>query len=217
LPFVNAIRKDCKGRSKKEIYMEEREIDTRRLRFLAGIVTKGPRLRTRAFIPFAILLLWLATRTPLNYWGLVLAALGELLRLWAAGHIHKGAAEITTSGPYAFCRNPLYLGSGLLAVGLALVVRSYWLTAIVIVLFIAFHLVTIAYEESRLTIRYGTPYLEYCRHVPRLRPRLGPWRNANQSKFSLELLKLNKELWRALGFALFAAALVAASLTATTQ
>jgi len=197
--------------------MKEKNTDSRWLKLLAGVVTKGPRLRTRAFIPFAILLLWLATRAPLNYWGLVLAAVGELLRLWAAGHIHKGTAEITTSGPYALCRNPLYLGSGLLAVGLALVVRSYWLTAIVIVLFIAFHLVTIAYEESRLTIRYGTPYLEYCRHVPRLRPRLGPWRNANRSKFSLELLKLNKELWRALGFALFAAAMVAVSLIAKTQ
>jgi len=178
--------------------------EPRWLRVIEGIVMKGPRLRTRAFIPFALLLLWLATRGPLNLWGLALAALGEMLRLWASGHIHKGGEILTTSGPYAFCRNPLYLGSLLLAAGLALAVNSPWLAAALAGLFIAFHFITIAHEERRLETRYGTAYTEYRHHVPRLLPRPFPWKGRQNKGFSLACLLANREHWRALAWGLFA-------------
>ena len=183
-----------------------------RLRTLAGVITKGPRLRTRAFIPFALLLLWLATQGPLSYWGVVIAMVGELLRLWASGHLHKGGGTVTTSGPYAFCRNPLYLGSLLMGVGSTLAVRSYWLTGGITIIFIIFHLITIAYEESRLAIRYGEPFKEYCAHVPRLLPRPWPWHGAQRDRFNWGLLKANRELGRALALLVFIGLLVALSL-----
>jgi protein-S-isoprenylcysteine O-methyltransferase Ste14 len=182
------------------------------LKRLAGFVTKGLRLRTRAFIPFALLLLWLAAREPLNYWGFALAGAGELLRLWASGHLHKGAECLSTSGPYAFCRNPLYLGSMFLGIGLALAVKPYWLAAAVAVLFIIFHFITIAYEESRLEIRYAEEFAEYRRHVPRLIPRPWPWKGAKPVRFDFGRLLANREHWRALAFIIFAWAMTALSL-----
>jgi hypothetical protein len=173
---------------------------------LAKVVTKGPRLRTRAFIPFALLLLGWATRVRLNPWGFALAGAGELLRLWASGYLHKGAKSITTGGPYAFCRNPLYLGTTLLGVGFSLTV-NYWLAAGVAVLMLGFHFITIKHEERRLTLRYGEPFLEYLTKVPRLFPRLRPW-PGGKGKFSLSRLQANKELSRAALLLLFGAALL---------
>lgn len=178
---------------------------------LAAFVTKGPRLRTRGFIPFAALLLWLAAREPLNYWGFLLAALGEALRLWASGHLQKGGKSLTTSGPYAFCRNPLYLGSLLLGTGLALTVKPYWLAAVVAALLIIFHLITIAYEERRLEGRYGEEFAGYRRQVPRSFPRLLPWKGAEERRFSLERLRANREHLRATGLLIFACAMIALS------
>src|ERR1044071_7357195 len=64
--------------------------------------------------------------------GLIVAAAGELLRLWAAGHIEKGR-EITRSGPYRFVRHPLYLGSSILGTGFVIAAQSVVATAIVVV------------------------------------------------------------------------------------
>ena len=172
----------------------------------AKVITKGPRLRTRAFIPFAALLLWLAARGPLNYWGLLVVAAGEGLRLWASGHLHKGGESLTTSGPYAYCRNPLYLGSLLLGIGFSVAVRAYWLTALLAALLIAFHQITIAYEESRLALRYKESFAEYRRAVPALLPRLRPWPGVPQ-RFSLARLLANREVGRALWLVGFAAAM----------
>ncbi len=183
-----------------------------RLRAWARVISKGPRLRTRAFIPLAVLLLWLAWRGPLNWWGIGLALAGEALRLLASAYLHKGGEEVTSTGPYAFCRNPLYLGTGLMITGMTVAVRAWWLAAAVALVFIAFHLITIAYEESRLTERYGEPYREYCRHVPRLVPRMLPWRDASGPGFSLARIVANREHWRALGVLAFVAATAAVSL-----
>jgi protein-S-isoprenylcysteine O-methyltransferase Ste14 len=163
-------------------------------------------LRTRAFIPFAVLLLWWATRVELNLWGFAVAGIGELLRLWASGYLHKGGKTVTTGGPYAFCRNPLYLGTTLMGVGFALTV-NYWLAAGVAALMLVFHFITIKHEESRLAERYGEPFSEYLANVPRLFPRLIPWQGG-QGNFSFARLRANKELLRAVFGLIFLAALL---------
>jgi protein-S-isoprenylcysteine O-methyltransferase Ste14 len=194
---------------------EQDAAPAKRMSTLTRVVTRGLRLRTRAFIPFAILLLWLSYQKPIAYWGLGIAVLGEIVRLWASGHIHKGNPELTTSGPYAYCRNPLYLGSGIMAVGVALAITPLWLGAAlalgVAVLFIIFHLITIKHEERRLEVRYGEPYREYCAHVPRLLPSLRPWAGARQVEFQMRQIGQNKEWWRALGVAAFLVMLIIAS------
>lgn len=105
--------------------------------------------------------------------GVALVVLGEIVRFWAAGYIAKDT-EIATGGPYAHVRNPLYFGSFLLAIGYGLVSGlGWWGVGAMVVLFLLFHLSAIAYEETFLKSRFGGPYKEYLRRVPRLLP--SPW------------------------------------------
>lgn len=99
------------------------------------------------------------TRTSLVV-GLVVAAAGELLRLWAAGHIEKGR-EITRSGPYRFVRHPLYLGSTLIGVGFAVAAWS-WPVAALCVCYLGVTLVAaIRTEEATLDARFDGAYRAY--------------------------------------------------------
>jgi protein-S-isoprenylcysteine O-methyltransferase Ste14 len=119
--------------------------------------------RFRVTIGFVagVVVLWLAEPTSgtLAIGGLV-ALLGEAVRIWAAGHLEKGR-EVTTSGPYAFTRHPLYVGSSIIGVGLAIASAS----AIVAVLILAYLAVTltaaIRTEESHLTEKFGDAYPDY--------------------------------------------------------
>jgi hypothetical protein len=127
--------------------------------------------------------------------GFVLLALGEAVRFWAAGCIHKDNV-IATTGPYGYVRNPLYFGSFLLAVGYALLSGIGWLAvAIIVVLFLVFHLAAIITEEASLTKAFGEPYVTYMRHVPRLFPRLWPYKDGSGEKltFSWKQVVYNRE------------------------
>ncbi|MGI4787221.1 MAG: methyltransferase family protein [Janthinobacterium lividum] len=105
--------------------------------------------------------------------GIGFVVLGEIVRFWSAGYISKDAV-IATGGPYAHVRNPLYFGSLLLAVGYGLVSGlGLWGVLFTVALFLVFHLAAIIYEEKFLTNKFGEPYLEYTRRVPRLLP--SPW------------------------------------------
>ena len=105
--------------------------------------------------------------------GIGFVVLGEIVRFWSAGYIAKDAV-IATGGPYAHVRNPLYFGSLLLAVGYGLVSGlGVWGVLFTVTLFLVFHLAAILYEEKFLTQKFGQPYLEYVKRVPRLLP--SPW------------------------------------------
>ena len=92
--------------------------------------------------------------------GALVGLLGEGIRIWAAGHLEKGR-EVTTSGPYAWMRHPLYVGSSVMGAGLAIAARN----AIVAVVIFFYLLVTIAAairtEEAHLTTKFGSAYPEY--------------------------------------------------------
>ncbi len=104
-------------------------------------------------------------------WGLPLAFCGLALRALAAGYIEKNAA-LTTSGPYRRMRNPLYLGSLLLAAGFLLAARD-WVTALLAAaLLIGVYLPVIRREERYLQERFGEQFTMYARAVPRFWPRL---------------------------------------------
>lgn len=119
------------------------------------------RLRVTIGFVSSIFVLWLAQPTARSLAiGGVVAAIGEAIRVWAAGHLEKGR-EVTTSGPYAFTRHPLYLGSVLIGIGLALAsVR-----AVVAVLVLAYLGITltaaIRTEEAHLTEKFGVAYPAY--------------------------------------------------------
>jgi protein-S-isoprenylcysteine O-methyltransferase Ste14 len=109
----------------------------------------------------AAIAIWLARPTPRSVAiGSAIAVAGELLRIWAAGHLEKGR-EVTASGPYQFTRHPLYAGSTVIGIGIAVASAS----AVVAVLTIAYLIVTlsaaISTEEDHLTQKFGTAYPEY--------------------------------------------------------
>jgi protein-S-isoprenylcysteine O-methyltransferase Ste14 len=120
---------------------------------------------------FAAVFLWLARpgwRSMLA--SLLLVVPGLWLRGYASGYVKKNA-ELTTTGPYAYTRNPLYLGSMLIAFGFAAAAASWPIFAALAVLFAAIYVPTIQGEEAYLREHF-TGFEEYARRVPRLLPRL---------------------------------------------
>lgn len=108
-----------------------------------------------------VVALWIArpTLTSLAAGGVV-AAVGEAFRVWAAGHVEKGS-EVTTSGPYRWTAHPLYVGSSIMGVGLAIASGSA-VVAVLIAAYLAISLpAAIRMEEAELTAKFGAQYSSY--------------------------------------------------------
>ena len=139
---------------------------------------------------------------PVYVSGIILVVFGEAVRFWAAGYIAKDA-EITTGGPYAHVRNPLYFGSLLLAFGYSMVSGLGWGGVIAMVgAFLVFHLAAIIYEEQFLTKKFGTAYTDYTQKVPRLLPSPVP-RTSGEGHFAWSQAINNREHISALFAVLF--------------
>jgi protein-S-isoprenylcysteine O-methyltransferase Ste14 len=143
------------------------------------------------------LVLWLArpTRATLIA-GFAIASLGEAIRFWAAGHLHK-AREVTSSGPYRWFAHPLYLGSSVMGVGLAVACRSATV-AVLIALYLGATLVAASRrEEAFLKHSFGDRYNRYRR------PGAGSPQNAGAGRgFSLAQAIANREHRAAVGLLL---------------
>jgi protein-S-isoprenylcysteine O-methyltransferase Ste14 len=119
------------------------------------------RRRVSLGFVFGIVALWLARPTPSSIAaGAAIAIAGEALRIWAAGHLEKGR-EVTMSGPYRMMRHPLYLGSSLIGVGLAIASASVAVTVLVTVYLVATMAAAIGSEEAHLTKKFGGAYPQY--------------------------------------------------------
>jgi len=140
-----------------------------------GSIAQKIRVPAGTLLGVVFLLLMHPSRRSLLYGG-ILAALGALLRLWASGHIDKGRA-LATEGPYAFTRNPLYLGSFLMALGVLLAGQGYW-----------------------LLLAYGERFLEYSARVPLFLPG-APAASANTSSFLWSRVLRNREHRTLMGLA----------------
>lgn len=134
------------------------------------------RLRLKAVWLLILPFLWFSHPTPtvLTAGGL-LALLGLVVRGWAAGTIHK-ERELTTTGPYAFTRNPLYVGSFFLGLGIT-VAGGHWIwPALFMAFYVGVYGKTMAGERDLLTGLFGDRYRAYAANVPAVIPRLAPWR-----------------------------------------
>jgi len=168
----------------------------RRIRVPLGFLTAGLylfELWRRAPQPSAIA------------WSLALVLPGLWLRGYAAGYVKKNR-ELTVTGPYAHTRNPLYLGSMLIAAGFALALLSWPVALVLAVGFCAIYVPVIASEERFLRATFPG-FDDYCRRVPRLIPRLIPQPNpkgksANGAAFSLALYLKHREYNAGIGAAL---------------
>ncbi len=132
---------------------------------------------------------------------------GEGVRLWASGHIEK-TRRLATGGPYAHSRNPLYLGSLLIALGAALACASPWVVLGVAVYFLAFYPAVMREESVFLLAKFPTEYRDWAAAVPLFWPRLRPG-GARSSRFDWARVRANREWRTAAALPLVAALLLA--------
>ena len=110
--------------------------------------------------------------------GLIPITLGEALRLWATTHLHKNDA-LTVSGPYAYLRNPLYLGTLMIGCGFAMVAATPLAYALLGIFMLGYYVYYMPYknriEGARLEALYGDAFRRYATAVPSLLPRMHPY------------------------------------------
>ncbi|MDE1176128.1 MAG: isoprenylcysteine carboxylmethyltransferase family protein [Edaphobacter sp.] len=175
--------------------------------------TRWQRIARRIRVPlgflFAAVFLWLARPTwQTMLLSLALVAPGVWLRGYAAGYVKKNA-ELTRTGPYAHTRNPLYLGSMLIAFGFAAAAGSWVIFLALAVLFLAIYLPTIRSEEAYLREHFAD-FDEYASQVPRLLPRLTAAKsNLPPGRFSRERYLHHREYNALMGAIAIYAALAA--------
>lgn len=135
----------------------------------------------------------LASPTPESIgFGPLLAFPGLALRGWAAGHLRKNQ-DLADGGPYAWTRNPLYLGTLLVALGLALAARSWIVFGITGAVFTFVYLPVIEQEEQHL-IKIFPGYREYAERVPLLWPSFP--KSTGKGSFDIAVYLRNQE-WKA--------------------
>jgi len=159
------------------------------------------RLRVKIAYPTALAVFWFARPIPLVIiLGALIGGIGLCIRASAAGYLRK-QETLAIAGPYAYTRNPLYLGSGVLMAGLAVAANS-WISAVLSVgYFTVFYVAVMRREEAELRRRFGSAFEDYARAVPIFFPSLTPSpTSAESDTFSWIQYRKNREYRAAAGF-----------------
>jgi protein-S-isoprenylcysteine O-methyltransferase Ste14 len=137
---------------------------------------------------------------PVLVAGAGVSLMGLAIRAWAAGHIRKNA-ELATSGPYAYTRNPLYLGSFLLGLGFTIASGRWVLAILFAALFLGIYFPVMRVEASTLAELFGEAYVGYKKAVPLFFPRFTPFRQEESGsiRFNSDLYMRYREYRAALG------------------
>jgi len=129
--------------------------------------------------PCAVLVLVTLRETEMDrvVWpvGLVVFFAGVLLRVWAQMHLHyrlRVRKQLTTTGPYAFVRNPIYIANTTMLLGLTVVSELLWFLPVMLAWCAVVYTFTVRREEAHLLEKYGQPYAEFLATTPRWLPRL---------------------------------------------
>lgn len=166
--------------------------------------------RIRVPLGFVFAILFVVFSRP-TFWTLlvggIVAVIGVAIRAWASGHIDK-ASELAVSGPYAYTRNPLYLGSLILGLGFTVAAGVWWLGLLFVALFLGIYLPVMRVEVDDIRRIFGTEFDEYERAVPLFLPRLTAW-GKNDRKFDVSLYLRYREYRAAIGAAIAITALAA--------
>jgi len=147
--------------------------------------------RYRGFtpVPLVVGILYFAHPTPVSFlWGTLLLLVGESIRIWGVSYAggatrtrRVGAPQLVTNGPFAYVRNPLYIGNMIMYTG-ATVLANVWLPYLILVVWVYFgfqYYWIVRLEENTLKKLFGTLYEQYCHRVPRFIPRWRPYRGDN--------------------------------------
>lgn len=153
----------------------------------------------RARVPLHFLLAALVAAfarptVPLLAGGAALVAAGVLARAWAAGHLRR-ELPLTTSGPYAYVRHPLYLGSALIVAGFAVASARLWLAAVCVAYYLLLFVPVILREEAERRALEPEGYADYARRVPALVPYRGRAAAGGGARFDWAVWRKNRE-WR---------------------
>jgi len=154
-----------------------------------------------------LLALWLAEPTG-GYFlaGVSVAAFGEALRLWASGYLAKDR-RLATGGPYAWTRNPLYLGSLLVGLGFTLATGRMFLLFVLVALFAAVYFPVMKREAARLEAAFPVDYSLYASRVPLFVPRVPRQDSSSGASFSWSQVRVNREPVTVVGLLLVVAIL----------
>ena len=165
------------------------------------------RVRVPLGFVFAGFYIWRAQPSGWSFIaGIAIACLGIAIRALASGHVEKDR-ELTTTGPYAYVRNPLYLGSVIIGIGFTIAARDIWVALVLVVFFVAIYVPVIRAEQRHLRAHFPG-YDDYARRVPSLLPRT-LWFSGVTRGFSRELYFRHREYNSLLGAAAIVAVLIA--------
>jgi protein-S-isoprenylcysteine O-methyltransferase Ste14 len=161
------------------------------------------RMRVPLGYAVGVLAYLLAEPTPVSLaLGAAVSAGGELLRVWAAGHLTKGGTRLTISGPYRWTRNPLYLGSLGLGLGVSIATMRWQVFALLGAFFGAVYRPVMRAEAARLAIAFAEDYDRFARQVPLFWPRPGRRGDPSPSRFTWRRVVANGEHWTVAGWTL---------------
>jgi protein-S-isoprenylcysteine O-methyltransferase Ste14 len=164
------------------------------------------RLRVTSGFVLVLAFAWFSQPEPHSLtFGLPVSVIGLLLRAWATGHLEKNT-RLTESGPYAYVRNPLYLGTLLVAAGFVIASRRWLLAGLFAAVFLLIYLPVIELEEQHLR-KLFPDFAAYAKRVPPLWPTLRPAKS--EHRFQWRLYVHNREYQALLGFLAGAAFLIA--------
>jgi protein-S-isoprenylcysteine O-methyltransferase Ste14 len=160
------------------------------------------RWRVRLGYPLAIVVLYFSRPAPRSILlGALTGVIGLWVRAYAAGYLHKQEV-LTVTGPYAYTRNPLYLGSAILALGAGIAMRSWTSALLLIIYFALFYSIVMRREANELHSRHGASFEAYARAVPLFIPRLIAAKLPGDSagSFSFAQYRKNHEWQASVGF-----------------
>ncbi|MFO7870879.1 MAG: isoprenylcysteine carboxylmethyltransferase family protein [Kiritimatiellia bacterium] len=161
------------------------------------------------YLLVAVLLCWAQPEMDTLIWGFIPIVLGEALRIWGTGHLQKNEAVIV-SGPYAYIRDPLYVGTLLILSGFCVAARVY---EFLIPVWACFFLYYLPYkkrrEGNRLSAKFGATYDNYRKQVMAVFPRLSPYKGeGSRAPWSAKLISDNSETGTAVSIAVLFALLL---------
>ena len=145
------------------------------------------------FVLIVLLIIFAEPKANLFFMGLPFILSGEILRLWAAGHLSKNR-EVTTTGPYSYVKNPLYLGTFLIMIGFCFLASQWMILLIGLAAFFAYYApFKKKAEADRLREIFGPAWDDYDRSVPDYIPRLSPYEKKGQHRWDWSRVVSNSE------------------------
>lgn len=139
----------------------------------------------------AVLLVWGLGVNKDDFWlGFVVAMVGEFIQLWCFASLDKNSS-LAFRGPYAFVRNPMYLGRYFIVLGVLLLLDRWQIPVVVIYTLLYWFYMSnrVKREEALLRQVFGQDYADYCAEVRPFLPRLTPFRNSTVAFWDWRLFR----------------------------